>query len=173
MADPSQTYEEVIEPVRRVDRALIGLTTQEIPDVYRERSPLTYVERVRAPVLMLVGRSDPRCPLGQAQAYIDRLQTLGVPHRVYYYDSGHRPLVKSERVRQMHVQLAFAARFLGTARPKPSNVAEDGSRRRGPTGQEAPLPDPVDEVEAASRSKQSALGWGIAHQHDIPKDEAR
>ena len=38
--------------------------------VYRAASPLTYVDAVRAPVLVLAGENDPRCPIRQIDNYL-------------------------------------------------------------------------------------------------------
>jgi len=67
---------------------------------------------VRAPVLVLAGENDPRCPIRQIENYVAALAARGVEHEVYRYDAGHGSLVDDERVRQTRVELAFAARHL-------------------------------------------------------------
>ena len=44
-----------------------------VPERYRAASPLTYVDEVRAPVLVLAGENDPRCPIQQVDNYLDAL----------------------------------------------------------------------------------------------------
>ena len=86
-----------------------------MPERYRDSSPLTYVEAVRVPVLVLAGENDPRCPIRQIDNY---LAALAVPHETYRFDAGHGSLVDAERVRQMRVELDFAARHvLGAGAP--------------------------------------------------------
>jgi acetyl esterase/lipase len=118
LADCAMAYEDAAEPLRAYDRALFGGPPEELPDLYRERSPITYVEQVRVPVMVLAGENDPRCPIRQIDSYISRLQELGKPHDVYRYDAGHASLVTEEVVRQVAAQLAFAALHLGTPPPQ-------------------------------------------------------
>jgi dipeptidyl aminopeptidase/acylaminoacyl peptidase len=114
VADYVAAYEDEMEPLKAFDRALFGGTPTERPDFYRERSPITYVERVRVPVLVLAGRNDPRCPIRQIENYVARLRELGRPHELYEFDAGHSSMVVEERLRQIEAQIDFAHRHLGT-----------------------------------------------------------
>ena len=120
IGDYVAAFEDEMEPLKRYDAALFGGTPEQIPHVYRERNPITYIERVRAPVLMLVGRNDPRCPSRSADVYEARLRELGKTFETYRYDAGHGSLVVDEQMRQMETQLDFLARHLGTPRPASS-----------------------------------------------------
>jgi dienelactone hydrolase len=112
VADYVRAYEEEMEGMRAIDRALFGGSPAEVPDGYAASSPITYADRVRAPVLIFAGANDPRCPIGQVESYLRRLVELGRPHEVYRFDAGHGSLVMAERVRQMAAELDFAARHL-------------------------------------------------------------
>jgi dipeptidyl aminopeptidase/acylaminoacyl peptidase len=113
VADYVAAYADQMEALRGVDRALFGGSPEEVPDRYRASSPISYVEDVRAPVLILAGANDPRCPLRQIENYVARLAELGKAHEVYRYDAGHGSLVVDERIRQMRAELDFVQRHLG------------------------------------------------------------
>jgi dipeptidyl aminopeptidase/acylaminoacyl peptidase len=117
VADYLCAFEDEMEPLKAFDRALFGGTPSEVPDRYIERSPITYVDRVRAPVLIVAGRNDPRCPIRQIENYLARLRELGRTHLFYEFDAGHSSLVVEEQIRQMEVQIEFAQRHLGTPAP--------------------------------------------------------
>ena len=117
VADYVAAYEDEMEGLKAFDRSLFGGSPDQVPNKYADSSPITYVDRVRAPVLVLAGENDPRCPIRQIENYLARLVSLDVPHEVYRFDAGHGSLVNDERVRQMRVELAFAARHLGTSPP--------------------------------------------------------
>ncbi|MBI2324627.1 MAG: S9 family peptidase [Chloroflexi bacterium] len=117
IGDYVAAFDDEMEPLKRYDAALFGGTPDEVPQVYKERNPITYVGRVRAPVMLLVGQNDPRCPSRSADIYIDRLRELRKVHETYRYDAGHGSLVIDERIRQMEAQIAFLARHLGTPAP--------------------------------------------------------
>ncbi len=112
VADYLAAYEDEMEALKAFDRSLFGGSPEKVPERYRDSSPLTYVEAVRAPVLILAGDNDPRCPIRQVENYVRRLEELDKPHEVYRFDAGHGSLVVDERVRQMRVELDFAERHL-------------------------------------------------------------
>ncbi|PSL55597.1 dipeptidyl aminopeptidase/acylaminoacyl peptidase [Saccharothrix carnea] len=112
VADYLAAYEDEMEPLRAFDRALFGGSPEELPDRYRECSPLTYVDAVRAPVLVLAGENDPRCPIRQIDNYLDRLAARGATYEVYRYDAGHGSLVVAETIRQTAAEVAFVQRVL-------------------------------------------------------------
>lgn len=114
VADYVAAYEDEMEGLKAFDRSLFGGSPNDVPAKYADSSPITYVDRVRVPVLVLAGENDPRCPIRQIDNYVAQLAARGVPHEVYRYDAGHGSLVDDERVRQMRVELNFAADHLGT-----------------------------------------------------------
>ncbi|MDA4892811.1 prolyl oligopeptidase family serine peptidase [Streptomyces sp. MS2A] len=62
----------------------------EAEDVYIARSPLTHVDRIDVPVLLLQGEEDRVVPPAQSEAIRDALAARGVPHEyVLYPGEGH------------------------------------------------------------------------------------
>ena len=118
VADYVAAYEDEMEPLKAFDRSLFGGAPEDGPDVYRRRSPITYVDRVRVPVLVLAGVNDPRCPIRQIDNYLARLRQLDKVHEVYRFDAGHGSLRVDETVKQVELELAFASRHLGTPAPR-------------------------------------------------------
>jgi len=112
VADYVAAYEDEMEGLRAFDRSLFGGSPAEAPEAYRVSSPITYVDAVRAPVLVLAGENDPRCPIRQIEGYVGALSARGGVCEVYRYDAGHGSLVDDERVRQMRAELDFARRHL-------------------------------------------------------------
>jgi len=115
VADYPVAFRDEAETLRAMDRSLFGGTPAERPDLYEERSPLTYILDVRAPLLILAGSNDPRCPIQQILNYCDRLRELGKPFELYRYDAGHGSLVIAEQVAQTRARLAFALERLDGA----------------------------------------------------------
>jgi acetyl esterase/lipase len=123
VADYVAAYEDEMEGLRAFDRSLFGGSPDEVHDSYVRSSPITYVDHVRAPVLVLAGANDPRCPIRQIENYLERLQRAGTPHEVYRFDAGHGSLVVEERIRQAEAELDFARRRL--ANPSTSRTVHD------------------------------------------------
>jgi dipeptidyl aminopeptidase/acylaminoacyl peptidase len=55
----------------------LGGRPDEIPDVYRARSPLTYASRCQTPTLMVHGEEDARCPIAEAEQFYRALHDAG------------------------------------------------------------------------------------------------
>jgi acetyl esterase/lipase len=113
VADYLAAYEDEMEPLRAFDRALFGGSPDEVRDRYVECSPITYVDRVRAPVLVVAGENDPRCPIRQIENYLAKLADRDSPYEVYRYDAGHGSLVVAETIKQTAIEVDFVRRHLG------------------------------------------------------------
>ena len=114
IGDYVSAFEDEMEPLKRYDAALFGGTPAEAPEAYRVANPITYIEQVRAPLLVTVGQNDPRCPARSVDIYTARLRTLGIPFTEYRYDAGHGSVVVAEQIKQLALQLDFAAMHFGT-----------------------------------------------------------
>jgi dienelactone hydrolase len=112
VADYVAAFEDEMEGLKAFDRSLFGGTPDEVPEKYLDSSPITYIEAVQAPVLILAGENDPRCPIRQIENYLGALAERGMPHEVYRYDAGHGSYVDDERVRQVKAELDFVTRHL-------------------------------------------------------------
>lgn len=114
IGDYVAAFEDEMEPLKRYDAALFGGTPAEVPESYRRANPISYVERVQAPMLLVVGQNDPRCPSRSVDVYVERLRALGKPYEEYRYDAGHGSLKVDESLRQVALEIDFVAKRLGT-----------------------------------------------------------
>jgi len=112
VADYLVAYADEMEPLRAYDRALFGGSPDELPELYSECSPLTYVDAVRAPVLLLAGENDPRCPIRQVDNYLDALAARHARYEVVRYDAGHGSLVVAQMIEHVATEVDFARRAL-------------------------------------------------------------
>jgi dipeptidyl aminopeptidase/acylaminoacyl peptidase len=71
--------------MRALNVATFGGAPEEVPDRYRQRDPMTYVGRARAPVLVIAGEDNPRCPLAAVTPWIDALRRRGVVVEAHVY----------------------------------------------------------------------------------------
>ncbi len=107
VADYVTAFRDEAPALQAFDRTLFGGDPEEVGDLYVERSPLTYVDRVTAPVLIIAGDNDSRCPIRQVMNYVEALQARGGTVEIYRFDAGHGSMVIEERVRQMRAELEF------------------------------------------------------------------
>ena len=58
--------------------------------LYEDRSPINFVDQIKAPLLLLAGGNDPRCPAEEAQQVADAVKKHGGTAQLKIYkDEGH------------------------------------------------------------------------------------
>ena len=110
VGDYMGSYDESAPALQAYDRSLCGGVVHDIPEFIAERSPITYVDQVRAPVLVLVGENDTRCVPGQVYSYVHALKKAGGDVEVYSYGTGHSSYVVEEELRQWGAVVDFLQR---------------------------------------------------------------
>jgi len=75
--------------LQQSDRATMG-DPEKKPDFFRERSPFFFVDKIKAPLLLLAGAHDPRCPPEETTQVIDAVKKQGgVAEARIYENEGH------------------------------------------------------------------------------------
>jgi dipeptidyl aminopeptidase/acylaminoacyl peptidase len=84
------TFAKAVPPTwKRFIARFVGDPETEA-DVLLERSPITYVENARAPLLVIQGATDPRVVKGESDQLVEKLQSLGREvEYVVFDDEGH------------------------------------------------------------------------------------
>ncbi len=76
-------------------------------------SPITYLDRVKGPMLLIQGASDPRVPVGEAIQVYDALTGRGLPAElVVFADEGHGAQKRDNQVLQFGHTLRFFQKHL-------------------------------------------------------------
>jgi len=105
-------YEDEAEVLKAYDRGLMGGTPEERPEAYQKSSAITYVERVSAPLLIIQGHNDTRCPPRSIEVYEKRARELNKPVEVFWFDAGHGSLETAQRIEHQERMLRFAWQIL-------------------------------------------------------------
>jgi dienelactone hydrolase len=113
VADWVSEFEDENQILRGFDIALFGGSPDEKREQYERSSPITYAAQVRAPVLIIQGRNDTRCPDRQVELYEAKLRALGKPIEVHWFDAGHAAFANVElAIEHQQLMLDFALRVL-------------------------------------------------------------
>lgn len=102
--------------LRAWDDAVYGGGPDEVPESYRERDPMTYADRVRAPTLIIAGENDSRCPIEGITPWVEAVRARGVEVKVHLYGTGHHANSAHDQVRHMRMILDFFSSHGGPAR---------------------------------------------------------
>ncbi len=114
IADWKLMYEDQAEPLRQYQVALFGGTPEELPEQHERSSPITYVEQVRAPLQVIQGANDTRCPARQLEAYEERMRELGKELELHWFDAGHGSHAIEQAIEHQQWRLEFASRVLAS-----------------------------------------------------------
>jgi dipeptidyl aminopeptidase/acylaminoacyl peptidase len=110
VGDYVAAHYECAPSLRAWDLAVMGGSPMDLPDLYRERNPMTYVDAVRAPLLIIAGEHDSRCPLGQIMTYAHALRARGGTVEIHLYPGGHHANDVAEQIRHVERVMEFFAR---------------------------------------------------------------
>lgn len=123
ITDWAHMYGESMAHFKHLLHRLFGGSPDEVPERYRAASPIHEADRLRAPLLILHGLNDPRCPIAQARRFKDRLVDLGrrEGEDFFYHelgDQGHGSADVAQRLGTYGMIDEFLARLI--AAPAPS-----------------------------------------------------
>jgi dipeptidyl aminopeptidase/acylaminoacyl peptidase len=97
----------------RYEHTLVG-PYPERADVYRERSPIHYVDRIGTPMLVLQGGDDEVVPPAQAELIVTALRERRVPHAYLLFEGEGHGFRKAENIaRSLEAELSFYLQVLG------------------------------------------------------------
>ncbi|MFF7362179.1 prolyl oligopeptidase family serine peptidase [Streptomyces sp. NPDC008125] len=86
----------------------------EVPDRYRDRSPLTHADRLRTPFLLLQGLDDVICPPAQCERFLAAIEGRGVPHAyLTFAGESHGFRLESTLIRALEAELSLYAQTFG------------------------------------------------------------
>ncbi|WP_329454744.1 S9 family peptidase [Streptomyces sp. NBC_01497] len=89
----------------------------EVPERYRERSPINLVENIKAPFLLLQGLDDVICPPAQCDRFLAAVAGRGIPHAYLSFEGeGHGFRRKDTMVRCLESELSLYAQTFGFER---------------------------------------------------------
>ena len=86
----------------------------ERADLYKERSPIHFTDRITTPMLVLQGADDRVVPPSQAELIVSALRERGVPHAYLLYEGEGHGFRKAENISgSLEAELSFYAQVLG------------------------------------------------------------
>jgi dipeptidyl aminopeptidase/acylaminoacyl peptidase len=84
------------------------------PEKAYERSPIHFVDRISAPVIILQGLDDPVVPPAQAEVIVAALKERGIEHEYHAYEGEAHGFRKAETIIDaLEAELRFYGRVLG------------------------------------------------------------
>jgi len=108
-----RTFLRNTAPYRRILRISEYGDPDKDADALAKLSPMTYIDRTKAPLLIVQGASDPRVPAGESIQIHDALEKKGVPCELTLFpDEGHGAQKRENRDYTLAASIAFFRRYL-------------------------------------------------------------
>jgi dipeptidyl aminopeptidase/acylaminoacyl peptidase len=97
----------------RYEHTLVG-PYPEARELYRERSPIHFCDRISTPMLVLQGADDEIVPPSQAELIVGALRSRKIPHAYLLFEGEGHGFRKAENiVRSLEAELSFYLQVLG------------------------------------------------------------
>jgi dipeptidyl aminopeptidase/acylaminoacyl peptidase len=113
MTDLVVDYETTRPDIRPYSEEMMGGSPTALPERYRERSPIHFVDRIRGRLLIVQGANDPNVTPENVHVVEGALERAGIPYETLVFgDEGHG-IRKPENLRVLYARLIdfFAAAF--------------------------------------------------------------
>lgn len=107
------TFAKAVPPTwRRMMAQWVGDPETEV-DFLMERSPITYVDQITAPLFVIQGANDPRVVKPESDQIVERLRARGVEVRYdVYEDEGHGFTKRENELKAFRDMAGFLERYL-------------------------------------------------------------
>lgn len=97
---------------KRMMKRFVG-DPDEDEELLIERSPMTYVDNVKAPLLVIQGATDPRVVKGESDQLVEKLQSLGRDvEYIVFEDEGHGFTKRQNELKAMRASADWLAKYL-------------------------------------------------------------
>ena len=112
------TFLKNTAPYRRILRITEYGDPDKDHDALVELSPITHIARLKAPLLMIQGVSDPRVPVGEAIQMYEAAKQTGVPTELMIFpDEGHGAAKRDNQVLEFGHMIRWLKQYLASAPP--------------------------------------------------------
>jgi len=106
-------YETTRPDLRPYSEEMMGGSPAQVPERYRERSPIHFVDRIRGRLMIVQGLNDPNVTPQNVTDVRQRLDAAGIPYEVLLFEDEGHGIAKPENRKHLCRQLArfFADAF--------------------------------------------------------------
>ena len=107
------TFAKAVPPTwRRMMKRFVG-DPEEDADMLRERSPLTYIDNVTTPLLVIQGAKDPRVVKPESDQLVEKLRSLGRDvEYIVFDDEGHGFTKRQNELKAFRASAEWLERYL-------------------------------------------------------------
>jgi len=115
MTDLVVDYYSTRPDLRPYSEEMLGGSPEQVPERYRERSPIHFVDRIAARLLIVQGMNDPNVTPENLHQVEVALKAASIPYETLLFDDEGHGIRKPKNLRVLYTRLIefFAAAFAG------------------------------------------------------------
>jgi dipeptidyl aminopeptidase/acylaminoacyl peptidase len=115
MTDLVVDYYSTRPDLRPYSEEMLGGSPEQVPERYRERSPIHFVDRISARLLIVQGMNDPNVTPENLHQVEAALKAASIPYETLLFDDEGHGIRKPKNLRVLYTRLIefFAAAFAG------------------------------------------------------------
>jgi dipeptidyl aminopeptidase/acylaminoacyl peptidase len=106
MTDLMVDYYSTRPDLRPYSEEMMGGSPEEVPDLYRERSPIHFVKNIRGDLLIVQGLKDPNVTPDNVHAVTKALQHENIPYDLLTFEDEGHGIARPENLRVLYPRLA-------------------------------------------------------------------
>ena len=106
MTDLVLDYYATRPDLRPYSEEMMGGSPEDVPDLYRNRSPIEFVNNIKGKLLIVQGSKDPNVTQDNVQAVTKALQRENIPYELITFDDEGHGIARPKNLRVLYPRLA-------------------------------------------------------------------
>jgi dipeptidyl aminopeptidase/acylaminoacyl peptidase len=106
MTDLVVDYNATRPDLRPYSEEMMGGSPENVPDIYRERSPIEFVRNIRGELLIVQGLQDPNVTPDNVHAVTEVLHRENIPYELLTFEDEGHGIARPENLRILYPRLA-------------------------------------------------------------------
>ncbi len=106
MTDLAVDYYSTRPDLRPYSEEMMGGSPEEVPERYRERSPINYVKNIRGRLLIVQGQRDPNVTPENVHAVVKELEKHNIPYDLLTFEDEGHGITRPKNLRVLYPRLA-------------------------------------------------------------------
>ena len=106
MTDLVVDYETTRPDLRPYSEEMMGGSPAQVPERYRERSPIHFVDRIRGRLMIVQGLNDPNVTPQNVTDVRQRLDAAGIPYELLLFEDEGHGIARPKNLRVLYPRLA-------------------------------------------------------------------
>jgi len=106
MTDLIVDYETTRPDLRPYSEEMLGGSPKEIPEKYKERSPINFVHQIKGRVLIVQGLKDPNVTPENVRVVCEKLDQAGINYEVLAFEDEGHGILRPKNLKRLYLRLA-------------------------------------------------------------------